>query len=305
MQNGVIKVSNLNKTLTKATWGFDNLPQNLLPFCGPPIKVFGLHFYRHLTSYVYYFPGGKISGEEPGLSYEGWRKRIKKVCPWQYYIREEILDNLFDYIIFFDVYPRSFIPKNKSIKFVDYFFSIFKNIEKIFNNLYYGNLPPKHNIKNIFNDIKYIILLLLCLDLNSNNFFIRKIRQVKYDIKNYFFPKNIIKFTTLPNHYNDLSEQLYYIPFELFENFMKEVYDCHSYDDEDGQKFIKEANEILDWWSTKGKTNYYENLKDQLYNNRKICGDFIVELNKIEEQQDRDLIDNINKLYKLRGKLWL
>jgi hypothetical protein len=143
------------------------------------------------------------------------------------------------------------------------------------------------------------------LDWNTYNIPLRRLKNIKYDIKNYLFPKNVIKFDTLPKHYSDLTEQLYYIPFELFENFMKEAHNYHSYEDEDGQKFIKEANEILEWWITKGKTDYYENLKDQLYNDRKTCGAYLDELNEIEKHQNRDLIDNINKLYNIRQKLWL
>jgi hypothetical protein len=293
----------LNKIMAKldAEYGSSVCPENL---SRPPIKLWGFHLYRNLQFYAFKTRmNAKLSkNKKPqyeGVTYDEWSRRINKVCPKQFYFREVVLEKICDYLFIFDTYPRSFFPRSESIKMTDHLANIFYAIKK-------GELK---SAKYIVLSLWYILLLVFCLDINYDNKIVKKYYTIKGNIKKYFFPYNRITFKRLPNNYTDPCTKLLFMPFEVFEEFMEDAATYHDYaHSEDAIAFWKECQEILQWWKEKGSTEYYENLRNDLYKKHKdkqTFSKYTKESDKLEKEIQKEILSYITRLYKIRERLWI
>lgn len=204
------------------------------PFSTKRRKFFGIHLYRTPLALKSDWFG---LNKQNGLSWEQWEKRVKKVCPLQFWIRND---------------------------FITWWHVLFMR---------FGDL--------------------------------------KYNIKCYFFPYNVIKINTLPRTWSDEDKLLVHGMFAVLERFFSQNPEkIVDYKEKPYSEFWEEINEVWDWWQKREERQKKideENekaYKVRMLGKRKFKSAYS-KLEKLEMKFDKQEAEMLNKIIKWRKYLWV
>ncbi len=134
-----------------------------------------------------------------------------------------------------------------------------------------------------------------------------KIWDMKFNIKYYFKPYNVLKVNTLPKTCCDEDTLLVHSMFAVMNRYLSQLpentVDFES--DEEHEKFWKEINEIKDWWDKREeRKNKEEQALDEWSKDRKSKKKlkYIADLELKHYKEEEEMLI---KLVKLRKFLWI